>query len=347
MTHALIGLGSNLGDRTAQLDEAIQRICGNPQVRYLRRSSYHQTAAVGGPDGQQAFLNAALLVDTTLQPAELLQWTQQVERDMGRERLVRWGPRRIDLDILLWGTEEIRSPPLEIPHPRMTYRPFVLLPAAEIAPEMKHAASGWTIAELVRHLRESPRMLAVFGPPSSVVAASAQRAAVCCGAELLSDPSDPAIMRAPAASRSDWMQGQLESLRSRCRKLERAATEPHASRFVITDFWVSESLALARCCLKQPELEVYCERFEAAVRALPVPRLRVLVVADEQAQTDAVPTIGAELAQRDVGSFETYPQYLRQIARAPMQGPLLELTGVDAEAAAIEIAAAVDAMNDM
>jgi 2-amino-4-hydroxy-6-hydroxymethyldihydropteridine diphosphokinase len=347
MTHALIGLGSNLGDRTAQLDEAIQRICGNPQVRCLRRSRYHQTAAVGGPDGQQAFLNAALLVDTTLQPAELLQWTQKVERDMGRERLVRWGPRRIDLDILLWGTEEIRSPPLEVPHPRMTYRPFVLLPAAEIAPGMKHAASGWTIAELVRHLRESPRMLAVFGLPASVAAASARRAAECCGAELVSDPSDPAIMRAPAARRSDWMQSKIESLRIRCRKLERAATDAHTPVFVISDFWVSESLALARCCLKQAELEVFSERFAAATRSLPVPRLRVLVVADDQTPTDAAPAIGAELAEPDVGSFETYRQNLWQIARAPMQGPLLELTGVDSEAAAIEIAAAVDAMNDM
>ena len=151
MTHALIGLGSNVGDRSAQLDNAIQRICGNPQVRWLAQSSYYQTIAVGGPGGQQAFLNAALRIDTSLAPEALLRWILQVEKGMGRERIVRWGPRCIDIDILLLGTRQIRTGPLEIPHPRMAFRPFVLEPAAEIAGDMIHCASGWTDAEMLQH----------------------------------------------------------------------------------------------------------------------------------------------------------------------------------------------------
>jgi 2-amino-4-hydroxy-6-hydroxymethyldihydropteridine diphosphokinase len=329
------------------MDEAIQRICGNPQVRWLRQSSYHSTNAIGGPDGQQAFLNAALLVETTLGPAALLEWTQKIEKEMGRERLVRWGPRRIDIDILLFGTAEVRSPPLEIPHPRMTCRPFVLLPAVEIAPQMEHRPTGWTIAKLVQHLQESPKLLAVVGMPGRGAAEIVQRAAGSCGARRLSDHADPAMIWAAVDCHSDWMEGQLESLRCRCQQLDQAATDHSAPNFVISDFWVSQTLALSRTRLHQAEQTVFAKRYQAATRQLPLPRLRVLIDGTPQQAIDGLTAAGLALTEADVRRLESYQQNLRQIVRAPLQGPLLDLTGADSDAAVVEIMAAVDAMKEM
>ena len=107
MVDCLLGLGSNVGDRTAQLDAAVQLICGHPQIRCVGTSRYHATRPVGGPSGQDAFLNAALRIRTTLAVDELFVVLQDVEQRLGRRRLERWGPRTIDIDILLYGLETV------------------------------------------------------------------------------------------------------------------------------------------------------------------------------------------------------------------------------------------------
>jgi 2-amino-4-hydroxy-6-hydroxymethyldihydropteridine diphosphokinase len=148
-TLALIGLGSNLGDRKAQLDDAVAALAEARGVVLRSVSRYHETAPVGGPEGQGDYLNAAAVVETTLEPLELLHVLQEIEHRAGRVRAVRWGPRTLDLDLLLFGDEVIATTELQVPHPRMAERLFVLAPLAEIAPEAVDPVTARTIAELL------------------------------------------------------------------------------------------------------------------------------------------------------------------------------------------------------
>jgi 2-amino-4-hydroxy-6-hydroxymethyldihydropteridine diphosphokinase len=148
-TLALIGLGSNLGDRKAQLDAAVAALAEAPGVVVRAVSRYHETAPVGGPEGQPNYLNAAAAVETTLDPLDLLHVLQAIEHRAGRVRTVRWGPRTLDLDLLLFGDRIIETGELQVPHPRMAERLFVLAPLAEIAPGAVDPVTGRTVAELL------------------------------------------------------------------------------------------------------------------------------------------------------------------------------------------------------
>lgn len=130
---AFLSLGSNLGDRAATLHAALEEL-GRRGVRIVRRSSLYETAPVG-VTGQPVFLNLAVEVETTLEPEDLLAACQAVERDLGRVRVERWGPRTVDIDILLYDHRTVATPELVIPHPRLTERRFVLVPLLEIAPQ--------------------------------------------------------------------------------------------------------------------------------------------------------------------------------------------------------------------
>lgn len=163
MTTCLISLGSNLGDRDALLDAAVKRLQSQNQIGGFAESRRIQTAPIGGPTGQNLFLNSAARFETTYSPLELLECLQTIERDLGRKREVRWGARVVDLDLLLYGQQIINSLGLHVPHPRMTYRRFVLEPAIEIAPDCIHPASGWTVQELWKNLFSSEDVIVVVG----------------------------------------------------------------------------------------------------------------------------------------------------------------------------------------
>ncbi len=149
---ALIGLGSNLGDRRVWLNGAIAALDASPGLRVIRVSSFRETEPVGGPDGQGPYLNAAVAVETTLDPAKLLRTLQSIENRAGRTRSVRWGERTLDLDLLLFDDAIVESEELTIPHPRMTERRFVLEPLAEIAPEAIVPRTGRSVSELLSDL---------------------------------------------------------------------------------------------------------------------------------------------------------------------------------------------------
>ena len=155
MARALIALGSNLGDRTATLNAAAAAIAVLPQSRLLAKSSWIESAPVGGPP-QPAYLNGAVLIETSLDPFDLFERLRQIEDCHGRVRTVRWGPRTLDLDLLLYGQDVIDTERLTVPHPRMASRRFVLEPAAQIAADMVHPAIGITIGELLAQLSEPP-----------------------------------------------------------------------------------------------------------------------------------------------------------------------------------------------
>jgi 2-amino-4-hydroxy-6-hydroxymethyldihydropteridine diphosphokinase len=133
---AFLGLGSNLGDRREHLREAVAAL---PDV--VAVSPVYETSPVGGPEGQGPFLNCVVELQTELEPRELLAVAQRLEAAAGRERKERWGPRTLDVDVLLVDDLTVEEPDLVVPHPRMWERRFVLVPLADLAPEL--LPEGW------------------------------------------------------------------------------------------------------------------------------------------------------------------------------------------------------------
>lgn len=153
LTDAYIALGSNMGDRELNLLRAVAEIGRLPECRITGLSSFYETSPVGVTD-QPAFYNAALRLHTAFSPHELLERLLRIETDVfSRPRTDRWGPRRIDLDLLLHGEAVIADDRLTLPHPRMLERRFVLQPLCDIAPALVHPVEGKNISELLNALR--------------------------------------------------------------------------------------------------------------------------------------------------------------------------------------------------
>ena len=147
MIKTYIGLGGNLGDRKENIQKALVELARNNRCRLTRVSSLYETRPVGIEE-QPDFLNLAAEIETELNPKELLVWLKEVERKVGREKTFKWGPRIIDIDILLYDDLHVTEDNLEIPHPEMHKRAFVLSPLAEIAPSAKHPITGLTVRQM-------------------------------------------------------------------------------------------------------------------------------------------------------------------------------------------------------
>ena len=141
MTVAYVGLGANLGEPRRQLEEALVAMSALPETRLSARSSFYRSAPVGY-QAQPDFVNAVAALETALAPGELLEGLQGIERRHGRERSFPDAPRTLDLDLLLYGEDQIARPGLTVPHPRMHERAFVLRPLAEIAPQAEIPGKG-------------------------------------------------------------------------------------------------------------------------------------------------------------------------------------------------------------
>ena len=148
MNRSLLALGSNLGDSRLAVDKALDQLQHLPGTTLVARSTIHTTKPVGGPAGQADFANAAATVATSLTPLELLSELQKVEQQFGRERHEHWAARTLDLDLLLYDDLQFHAPRLTVPHPRMSFRPFVLAPAIEIAADWRHPRLEATLGEL-------------------------------------------------------------------------------------------------------------------------------------------------------------------------------------------------------
>ena len=156
-----VALGSNLGDREANLARGVQGLREHGLV-ITARSSVYETAPVGGP-AQGPYLNAVVKAETRLGPQDVLASCLDVEKDAGRVRTVANAPRTLDLDLLLYGDAVVRTGDLAVPHPRLHERAFVLVPLAEIAPEARHPVLGLTAAEMADRCPDSG--VVRFGPP--------------------------------------------------------------------------------------------------------------------------------------------------------------------------------------
>lgn len=147
---AAIALGSNLGDSPRILTAAIAHLDATPGISVQQTSRWYQTAPIGPP--QPDYLNGCALVQVQLTPYQLLARLLEIENQLGRIRRERWGPRTLDLDLLFYDNAIVATPSLEVPHPRMRERAFVLVPLAEIAPDWVDPVSGEAIGQLLQRI---------------------------------------------------------------------------------------------------------------------------------------------------------------------------------------------------
>jgi 2-amino-4-hydroxy-6-hydroxymethyldihydropteridine diphosphokinase len=154
MAEALIALGGNIGDVCATFDRAVELLCDGSDVRLIARSSDYRTPPWGVPD-QPPFINSCLVVDTILAPRGLLDLARRIETMLGRNRAneQRWGPRTLDIDLIAYDDVTLDLPDLQLPHPRLFERAFVLLPLAEIAPE--RSIGGITVRDALARVDAS------------------------------------------------------------------------------------------------------------------------------------------------------------------------------------------------
>lgn len=155
--NVFLGLGSNLGDRQHYLIEALQRIANLIETEIVAVSSIYESEPIGYLN-QGKFLNIVVQLSTNLEPKILLRETQKIENELGRVRAVRWGPRTIDIDILYWGRQMVSASDLNIPHPEVARRRFVLAPLNEIAPQFEAPPHFSKVSQLLAEVSDSGRV---------------------------------------------------------------------------------------------------------------------------------------------------------------------------------------------
>ncbi len=161
MKKAAIGIGSNQGDSVRICLDAIEGLRNHPAINILLASSLYRTKPVG-VTGQEWYINAAVLCETSLAPPELLDFLLGLEKSFGRVRTVKWGPRTLDLDILFYEDLKLDIPGLTVPHPLMHERLFVLAPLAEIDPDWIHPGVGLSVREMLDRLKLSDHQQEIF-----------------------------------------------------------------------------------------------------------------------------------------------------------------------------------------
>jgi 2-amino-4-hydroxy-6-hydroxymethyldihydropteridine diphosphokinase len=330
-----IALGSNLGDRCANLDAALDKLAERPDLEVTRVSTYYETAPAGGPRGQPEFLNAAAKLSTKLDPFALLRRLQRIEQQLGRRRRARWDARTLDLDLLLYARRTIDDPQLQIPHPRMHFRRFVLEPLSEISPQLRHPGMGWTIRALFENLLRRPLYLALAGPPGGGKRALARRVAQATGARLLCQ-SDIAF----DPSRHD-PQLRIQYLETSAGVLDRRRTG-ECSGWLVSDYWLDQVWLAQQRLIPKSRCQQYARTWQKARADALSPTLVAWLDSPTQTLLER---------RRDSGAEAEHFKNLVNQERADSFGyidrehpaPLVRLDGADLDAAERELLAAMQA----
>ena len=368
MARCLIGLGSNLGDRQAALSNVADSIERDTRLRCIAKSKWHETKPVGGPGGQMSFLNGAVLLETALTPPAMLELLLHMEAKMGRVRRTTWGPRTIDLDLLLYDEEVVQTDRLTVPHPRMAWRRFVLAPAAEIAGEMVHAGTGWTVARLLHHLDSAHNYVAIAGAigvgktwlakhiaAKTSAAMPVRMPARMVPVRMITEQLDAQRLKRfydnPAGTA--WAM-ELEFLEQRSRLLAAEGAEwSDRHKLAVSDFWFDQSAAFASVWLGKDEFGRFHRRWLAARAGVVQPKLTVVL--SEPKHVGGKP--GDWLLQRVRGRGRDYETRLsadvlsrieRAVARQadePDLGPILRLSAGEPQVVIDEVMAAIEGMQ--
>ncbi|MFM8496482.1 MAG: 2-amino-4-hydroxy-6-hydroxymethyldihydropteridine diphosphokinase [Planctomycetia bacterium] len=273
MARCLIGCGSNQGRPRQYLDDARELLRAMPGVTLVAASRPRETRPIGGPPGQPAFLNGAFLLETDFSPTDVLGVLQAIENTLHRERSERWGPRTIDLDLLLYDDAVIDEPALTVPHPRMSTRRFVLEPCAEIAPEFVHPLAGCSVRDLLAAVSSDHLHVAVVGVPGSGAPEVAAAVADITLARLLHAPAAPPF----CGDDEPTFARRWEDALAECAGVLRDdawPTDPHGT---ISDFWLGAFPLAAEGCLPASRIAA---AFERAERGTTAPHAAILLLAD-------------------------------------------------------------------
>lgn len=274
MPRVLVALGANLGDRRSSLARAGQLLAAHPAIHGLAISGFHETAPIGGPPGQDPFLNAAASLETTLSPDALYALLSQIEAQLGRTSAKRWSARTIDLDLLLYGEGVIDAAELQVPHPRMAFRRFVLEPAVEVAADAVHPLIGWTIGELLAHLNHAAPYVAVCGADPLRVQEIAHLAATVTHGRLIRYPQATQMLATPADPPSQSAAAPIQFLDHAARLL--AGVTPDSPP-AVSDFYFDQVLAWARVDCGDEDFARVQAAWGAAAGRIVVPRLLVML----------------------------------------------------------------------
>jgi 2-amino-4-hydroxy-6-hydroxymethyldihydropteridine diphosphokinase len=358
MATALIALGSNLGDRRSNIELALKMLDEWPGVRLVACSASHSTHPVGGPAGQREFVNAAVLCETSLEPHEILAALQKIEHSLGRTRDgPRWSERPIDLDLLLFDDRRIDSPDLTVPHPRMAYRRFVIEPSAEIAPEMRHPAIGWTLTELRDHLRNAAPYVAIAGAAGAGKSQLASAVASAVGGRLLSDPVAETVASSSLIAAGPTSDSEIEFLRLRTEQLKDArlaarATSKSATATVeengdlaISDYWFEQSLCYVAETLAPDDFVAYQDRWQVAAAQVPKPKLLVLLDAPVDFLCSRFKSRKDRPAWMNRKRYQLVHAAIVDRVSQSHRGPLLRLDSRQTTYAQIELLGAIEAMR--
>ena len=279
MACCLIGCGSNQGARREQLDRAIELLGGMPGITIRAVSRHRETRPIGGPPDQEPFLNGACLLETELGPHELLGVLAAVENTLHRDRTERWGPRTLDLDILLYDqlvldNVVVDRVALTIPHPRMTTRRFVLEPAVEIAPLLRHPLAACTLRDLLDNISKPHLHVAVVGVPGSGAAEVAAAIADATMARLVHAPAAVPLagQAAPTGAAASWA-----SALKACAAPLRASTWPDDPHGTVSDYWLGTLLVAAEGALAGAALARFAEEHAATVAATVAPDVAIFL----------------------------------------------------------------------
>lgn len=285
-------------------------------------------------------------------PEAVLSLLQQIEQELGRRREHRWGQRTIDLDLLLYDDVVLHAPSLQLPHPRMAWRRFVLEPAAEVAGAMIHPETGWTIARLLEHINTTPPYVAVAGPIAVGKTQLAHRLAESLAARRIDEePNWDHLADFYADPPSHAMRIELEFLEDRAKRLalvsrpcSQASVASNAGGWFVSDFWFDQSLAFSRAWLPQERLPELVERWAAIRQGVPHPRLVILLDAPAEVLVSRLQARGRP-CERNLteDQLERIRRALLETIGRPDVGPILRLPSDDPEIALTEAAAAARA----